>query len=313
MDHPRGSARDATHGGTGHARAYTHRARRPQGDHRRGGAAARHRRVRRARDRQHARRRCASCFSRYPDRAALRTCYEAGPTGYDTWRLLSGLGVPCEVIAPSLIPRRSGAHVKTDRIDARNLARLHRAGELTAVRVPTPAEEALRDLVRAREDLKSDRRVARQRIRRASCSATAGATRRRAAAGACASRSGCRRSPSRSPPPRPPSTTSSARLLRARTRSSRRSSARSRRRRSAGRSPSRWRACAPSAASTRSSAVTILTETCDFRRFPTAASYIAGPQHRHGDGLLVDVEPDVCKLLHGRSLRVWRLRAEPRG
>jgi transposase len=104
-------------------------------------------------------------FSRHPDRAALRACYEAGPTGYDTWRLLEGLGVPCEVIAPSLIPRRSGAHVKTDRTDARNLARLHRAGELTAVRVPSPGEEALRDLVRTREELKSDQRIARQRIR----------------------------------------------------------------------------------------------------------------------------------------------------
>ena len=104
-------------------------------------------------------------FARHPDRAALRACYEAGPTGYDTWRLLEGLGVPCEVVAPSLIPRRSGAHVKTDRTDARNLARLQRAGELTAVRVPTPAEEALRDLVRAREDLKDDRRVARQRVK----------------------------------------------------------------------------------------------------------------------------------------------------
>jgi len=104
-------------------------------------------------------------FARYPDRAALRACYEAGPTGYDTWRLLEDLGVPCEVVAPSLIPRRSGAHVKTDRTDARNLARLQRAGELTAVRVPTPSEEALRDLVRAREDLKDDRRVARQRVK----------------------------------------------------------------------------------------------------------------------------------------------------
>ena len=104
-------------------------------------------------------------FARYPDRRALRACYEAGPTGYDTWRLLADLGVACEVIAPSLIPRRSGAHVKTDRTDARNLARLHRAGELTAVRVPSPAEEALRDLVRAREDLKDDRRVARQRVK----------------------------------------------------------------------------------------------------------------------------------------------------
>jgi transposase len=92
--------------------------------------------------------------SRFPDRASLRTCYEAGPTGYDTHRLLTSLGVACEVIAPSLIPKRSGVRVKTDRSDARNLARLHRAGELVAVRVPTPAEEALRDLVRAREDLK---------------------------------------------------------------------------------------------------------------------------------------------------------------
>jgi transposase len=54
-------------------------------------------------------------FSRHPDHSALRACYEAGPTGYDTWRLLEGLGVPCEAVAPSLIPRRSGAHVKTDR------------------------------------------------------------------------------------------------------------------------------------------------------------------------------------------------------
>jgi len=104
-------------------------------------------------------------FYRFPDRAVLRTCYEAGPTGYDTQRLLASLGIDCEVIAPSLIPRRSGVRVKTDRADARNLARLHRAGELTCVRVPTPAEEALRDLVRAREDLKHDRRIARQRIR----------------------------------------------------------------------------------------------------------------------------------------------------
>jgi len=104
-------------------------------------------------------------LSRYPDRSLLQTCYEAGPTGYDTQRLITSLGIACDVIAPSLIPRRSGVRVKTDRTDARNLARLHRAGELVAVRVPTPAEEALRDLVRAREDLKNDRRIARQRIR----------------------------------------------------------------------------------------------------------------------------------------------------
>src|SRR5450756_1098105 len=104
-------------------------------------------------------------LARYPDRSALRTCYEAGPTGYDTYRLITSLGIACEVIAPSLIPRRSGVRIKTDRSDARNLARLHRAGELTKVRVPTPCEEAVRDLIRAREDLKNDRRIARQRIR----------------------------------------------------------------------------------------------------------------------------------------------------
>ena len=101
----------------------------------------------------------------YPDPSALSTCYEAGPTGYDTHRLITSLGFACDVIAPSLIPKRSGVRVKTDRIDARNLARLHRAGELTAIRVPTPAEEAVRDLVRAREEIKADRRIARQRIR----------------------------------------------------------------------------------------------------------------------------------------------------
>jgi hypothetical protein len=74
---------------------------------------------------------------RHDDPDSLRVCYEAGPTGYDTHRFVTSLGVACDVIAPSLIPRRSGARVKTDRIDARNLARLHRAGELTPVRVPT--------------------------------------------------------------------------------------------------------------------------------------------------------------------------------
>jgi transposase len=104
-------------------------------------------------------------FARYPQRAALRVCYEAGPTGYDTQRLITSLGIACAVIAPSLVPRRAGVRIKTDRLDARKLARLHRAGELTSVRVPSPAEEALRDLVRAREDLKGDRRIARQRLR----------------------------------------------------------------------------------------------------------------------------------------------------
>lgn len=99
------------------------------------------------------------------DPRLTRACYEAGPTGYDTHRLVTSLGFECDVIAPSMIPRRSGARVKTDRIDARNLARLHRAGELTSVRVPGSAEEAVRDLIRVREEVKCDRRIARQRIR----------------------------------------------------------------------------------------------------------------------------------------------------
>jgi transposase len=104
-------------------------------------------------------------IAQHPDGCALRACYEAGPTGYDTHRLLTSLGVACEVIAPALVPKRAGVRVKTDRLDARNLARLYRAGELTSVRVPSPTEEAVRDLIRTREDLKADRRIARQRIR----------------------------------------------------------------------------------------------------------------------------------------------------
>lgn len=92
-------------------------------------------------------------------------CYEAGPCGFDPYRMLRASGAECEVIAPTLIPRRSGRRVKTDRIDARNLARLHRAGELTAVRVPTETEEAVRDLVRLREDIKAERRRAIQRLK----------------------------------------------------------------------------------------------------------------------------------------------------
>lgn len=92
-------------------------------------------------------------------------CYEAGPCGFDPYRMLHSLGAPCDVIAPTLVPRRSGARVKTDRLDARKLARLHRAGELTCVRVPTPEQEAVRDLIRVREGTKDDRRRAVQRLK----------------------------------------------------------------------------------------------------------------------------------------------------
>lgn len=66
-------------------------------------------------------------MDRFPDRRRLRVCYEAGPTGYELQRLLAGMGVSCEVIAPSLIPRAPGDRVKTDKRDCRRLARLHRA------------------------------------------------------------------------------------------------------------------------------------------------------------------------------------------
>jgi len=82
--------------------------------------------------------------------AELRFCYEAGPCGYGIQRQLTVAGHNCVVVAPSLIPRKPGDRIKTDRRDALNLARLHRAGELTAVWVPDEAHEAIRDLVRAR-------------------------------------------------------------------------------------------------------------------------------------------------------------------
>ena len=80
----------------------------------------------------------------------LSFCYEAGPCGYGLQRQLEGLGHACVVVAPSLIPSKPGDRVKTDRRDAVALAKLHRAGELTAVWVPDAAHEAMRDLVRAR-------------------------------------------------------------------------------------------------------------------------------------------------------------------
>jgi transposase len=102
--------------------------------------------------------------ARFPDRRRLRACYEAGPTGYELARLLDRLEVRCQVIAPTLIPKAPGDKVKTDRRDCRRLARLHRAGELVAIRVPTVAEEAVRDLCRARVDMLADRSRARLRL-----------------------------------------------------------------------------------------------------------------------------------------------------
>ena len=94
----------------------------------------------------------------------LRVCYEAGPTGYALYRLLLTLNIHCTVIAPSLIPQKPGERIKTDRRDAVRLAQLYRAGELTSVYVPTPEDEALRDLVRCREDAVEDELRAKHRL-----------------------------------------------------------------------------------------------------------------------------------------------------
>src|SRR5216683_2403215 len=98
------------------------------------------------------------------DGMTLRFCYEAGPCGYDLYRRLSARGHECVVVAPSLIPKRAGDRVKTDRRDAASLAKLHRAGELTGVWVPDVGHEAMRDLVRARLDAVHGLRRARQQL-----------------------------------------------------------------------------------------------------------------------------------------------------
>lgn len=90
--------------------------------------------------------------------------YEAGPCGYTLYRHLAKSGYRCMVTAPSLIPKKSGDRIKTDRRDATDLARLHRAGELTAVHVPKLEDEAMRDLTRAREDAKIATRKAKQHL-----------------------------------------------------------------------------------------------------------------------------------------------------
>lgn len=80
----------------------------------------------------------------------LRFCYQAGPCGYGIYRQLSAMGHHCAVVAPSLVARKPGERIKTDRRDAIRLAKMHRAGELTPIWVPDEAHEAIRDLVHAR-------------------------------------------------------------------------------------------------------------------------------------------------------------------
>ena len=94
----------------------------------------------------------------------VRCCYEAGPCGFELQRALTQAGIACEVIAPALIPRRPGDRIKTDRRDAGQLAVLYRAGALTAIHIPTEQEEAARDLLRCREDIRADLLRARHRL-----------------------------------------------------------------------------------------------------------------------------------------------------
>ena len=98
------------------------------------------------------------------DREQVRVCYEAGPCGFVLARHLERLGYAVEVVAPSLIPTKPGERVKTDRRDARKLARLLRSGELTPVHIPQVADEVIRDLCRARTDATDDQMRNRQRL-----------------------------------------------------------------------------------------------------------------------------------------------------
>jgi len=95
----------------------------------------------------------------------LHVVYEAGPTGYGLQRALSAKDYRCEVIAPSLVPRRAGERIKTDRRDGVRLAELSRAGELRAVWIPDAGDEAIRDLSRAREDAVNARTQARHQLK----------------------------------------------------------------------------------------------------------------------------------------------------
>lgn len=106
----------------------------------------------------------AKLVSRLAAKGPVEFVYEAGPCGYDTHRQIAALGHKCVVIAPALTPQRPGDRVKTDRRDAEKLAHFYRCGELAEIRVPTREEEAARDLPRAREDALKDLLRARHRL-----------------------------------------------------------------------------------------------------------------------------------------------------
>jgi transposase len=100
--------------------------------------------------------------------ATFKCCYEAGPRGFPLVRFIRSLGHECIVVCPSHVPRRPGDRVKTDRRDADQLARLHRAGELKGIHVPEPEDEAMRDFLRSRDQV----RRARQQLKMFCCATT---------------------------------------------------------------------------------------------------------------------------------------------
>lgn len=103
-------------------------------------------------------------LKQFSETCELKICYEAGPCGYALMRILVNHGFSCEIAAPSLIPIQVGNKIKTDKRDAMKLARLYRAGELTFIMVPDDKREAIRDLVRSREDVMTDLKKAKQRL-----------------------------------------------------------------------------------------------------------------------------------------------------
>jgi transposase len=107
---------------------------------------------------------CKKLQAAHPD-TALKFCYEAGPRGYPLCRLIRAHGHECIIVSPSKVPRKPGERVKTDRRDADQLARLHRAGELTGIYVPEPPDEAVRDLIRARYQVGRQQHRARQQLK----------------------------------------------------------------------------------------------------------------------------------------------------
>ena len=220
----------------------------------------------------------------------VRVCYEAGPCGYALQRQMTTARVTCQVIAPALIPRKPGERIKTNRRDARKLAELLRAGLLTEVRPPTPEDEAVRDLCRARDDAREDLQRCRHRLGQAAAAPRAALPRAQLDAGAPAvdRQSGRGR--------RPPSASSSTTICWRSIMSRRGSSSsmpgwRRSRRRSRIVSPSAWLRCFRGIDTL--TAMLILAELHDFRRFQSPRALMAylglvpgedssGEKHRRG-------------------------------